>query len=1019
MLPGVMLSIALAAMPQDSAHLVVVATTDVHGRATAWNYLYNTPYSGGLARAATVVDSLRARYPDRVVLVDAGDVIQGNPFAEYFARVAPRDPHPIVDAMNLMAYDAATVGNHDFDYGLESLRRVIAGAAFPYVSANVTFTRVPTALPRVVVVQRGAVRVAITGVTTPGVMVWNAPQVAGQVQVAPIPVAAPAALAEARRSADVTIVLAHSGMRGPSAYDTTGVGGEHVAARLATMPDPPDLVVVGHSHAEMLDSLVSGVHFIQPRPYARTLAVAHVRLVRVGSGWRVASIRGERIPLDQAAPDPRVERRLQTDHQAVLTWASTSLGTATAPMPATLGRARPTPIINFIHDAQRRRTGARLSAAAAFDLDAGFREGPILLSDVAALYPYENSLRAVRLSGAQLKEFLEHSVRYFQVRDGRIEIDESIPGYNYDMVAGAEYRVDLSRPIGSRIIGLAVEGVPVRDDDHFTMALNSYRQAGGGGYRMLAGAPVVYDRGENVRDVLVEAVRSRGALDPARFNDTNWSIIPGPAAAAVEALFRPSQDPRPRQRPLVRVFAISDLRGTLVAQDGTVPLAALKVAIDSSSAACSCPTLLVSAGDQLQGTPTADLQRGRPVVAALNRLGLAVSTLGPADLAWSLDTLARRAEESDFEWVNANVIGRDGGARPVWLRSSRVLEVGQLRIGVVGFLSPTLFHQSRTRDLASLEAGAAATIPAVADRLREQGKADVILLLAQAEQRCVVGGCTEELFGLAESLRGHVDLILAGGAATVIDTVVGGVPIVQAPGLGRGWAQVDLVPGPEGWEWRSAVLTPSAPSRTDSTMVALARQAQSEADGVLQRNVARVRLPMPVSHGPSALSLLVADAFRNAERADVGLVPLDMLAAGLEAGPTTYGDLLQVFPNEVRVVAADLSGATLTALVERALEATAPSLDISGATVRYDERRRAGDRVRSIRLLDGRTVRDEDVYSVALPETMLRSPWMSRTIVPARAPSGDLADVDAVVRYLSLLPQPVDPPRKDRFHSND
>ena len=172
MFPAVLLCAAICTAPQDSAHLVIVATTDVHGHATAWDYLTNAPYPGGLARAATAVDSLRRRYPGSVILVDAGDLIQGDPFTDFFSGVGARDPHPVIDAMNLMGYDAATLGNHDFDFGLEVLWRSLAGAAFPYVSANILHDGVPV-LPPTTVVQRNGVRVSITGLTTPGVMIWD------------------------------------------------------------------------------------------------------------------------------------------------------------------------------------------------------------------------------------------------------------------------------------------------------------------------------------------------------------------------------------------------------------------------------------------------------------------------------------------------------------------------------------------------------------------------------------------------------------------------------------------------------------------------------------------------------------------------------------------------------------------------------------------------------------------------------------------------------------------------------
>ena len=171
--------LATAAL-QDTAHVVLVATTDMHGYATDWDYVADRPFAGGLARVAAVVDSLRARYPGQVVVVDGGDLLQGDAFATYFARVGPTVPHPLVEAMNLTGYDAATLGNHDFDWGLPFLRRAVADARFPYVSANIYASTGDSLLyaPYRVVPRQG-VRIAITGFTTPGTLVWNRDQLGG------------------------------------------------------------------------------------------------------------------------------------------------------------------------------------------------------------------------------------------------------------------------------------------------------------------------------------------------------------------------------------------------------------------------------------------------------------------------------------------------------------------------------------------------------------------------------------------------------------------------------------------------------------------------------------------------------------------------------------------------------------------------------------------------------------------------------------------------------------------------
>ena len=209
----------------DTAHVVLVATTDVHGRATAWDYLAERSAPGGLTRVATVVDSLRRRFPGQVVVLDAGDMLQGNAFAAYQARQGRRQPNPIVEAMNLVGYDAATPGNHDFDWGVPELERALADAAFPYVSANLF--RVPSDSLLVSpfrVLRRGPIRVGVTGFTTPGVMVWDGDRLRGKIRVERIEAAAGRTFADMRRSSDLvgrpcpqrgrrTVELRHDGRR--------------------------------------------------------------------------------------------------------------------------------------------------------------------------------------------------------------------------------------------------------------------------------------------------------------------------------------------------------------------------------------------------------------------------------------------------------------------------------------------------------------------------------------------------------------------------------------------------------------------------------------------------------------------------------------------------------------------------------------------------------------------------------------------------------------------------------------
>src|SRR5260221_1849456 len=254
----------------DTAHVVIVATTDVHGRVVGWDYVRDGGAPGGLSRAATMIETLRAQYPDQVVLVDAGDLIEGNLFAGYFAERDSQRPHPVVDALNAMQYDVATPGNHEFDFGAAALARATGDATYHYVSANIFQGASDTLVyPPHVVVTRGGVKIGITGFTTPGVMVWDRSRLGGRIRVRPIAEAAPLALRRLDLAGvDLKVVLVHSGLNEPSSYDTAGGGAGKPPLHLARSPlpaPPPARVGRGGQPQEPRGLLLKRGRFRQPR----------------------------------------------------------------------------------------------------------------------------------------------------------------------------------------------------------------------------------------------------------------------------------------------------------------------------------------------------------------------------------------------------------------------------------------------------------------------------------------------------------------------------------------------------------------------------------------------------------------------------------------------------------------------------------------------------------------------------------------------------------------------------------
>ncbi|HEX7118524.1 MAG TPA: 5'-nucleotidase C-terminal domain-containing protein [Longimicrobiales bacterium] len=524
--------------------LILLGTTDVHGRLLAHDYYTGRATDHGLALLKPLIDSVRAAHPGRVFLFDSGDLLQGNPLAYVHARRATTGPNPVIRAMNLLDYDAAAIGNHEFNYGIAHLDRAVEDAGFPFVSGNIfrhgtdAYAYTPYVLLPHVVAEGDTILVGVTGNTPPGVHVWDRANVDGKLEFRDVVASLRPIVGEMRaRGADLVVVLSHGGFGGTS-YDTlaTGLGPENVADRLAREVPGIDVVFLGHTHRELADSTIAGTLFTQARNWAGSLAAVAVRLARRAPGeWDVVDAAGRILRPDPDRPDTAFVAALRPAHERTIAYVESVVGRSTARWEAGEARVRDTPILDFINEVQRKATGADLSATAAFNLSAAIPAGEITVADLAGLYVYDNTLKAIRIDGAELKAYLEQSARYYRgwpPPGGGPVVDPDVPGYNFDVVSGVEYTIDLSRPPGDRIVGLRYRGQPVRPDQTFTLAVNNYRQGGGGGFTMIADAPVVYDRQEDIRELLIEEVRRRGTIRPDDYFRENWRLLPAEAARA-------------------------------------------------------------------------------------------------------------------------------------------------------------------------------------------------------------------------------------------------------------------------------------------------------------------------------------------------------------------------------------------------------------------------------------------------------------------------------------------------------
>jgi len=531
---GTLAAAANGARAPREQTLLVAATTDVHGHLVGWDYYANhSDTARGLARAATIVDSLRAAAPGMVVLVDAGDMLQGTPLTYVAARRQNFALHPVFAAMNEMHYDVAAVGNHEFNYGLPFLYASEKGAHFPLLAANAYPASGAAPFPGRSMVVRGGARIALIGATTPGSNAWDKDNLSGRLRIGAIVPAVRAQVDSARREhADVIIVVLHTGLGEPSSYDTiaTRLPSENVAAEVARAVPGIDLIVYGHSHKQMADTVIAGTLLMQPKNWAQSVAVAALHLEQTGDGWRVASKSSSLIQSAGHAESNAVQAAVRAAHEAALSYVAMTIGTSDVRWSADSGRVVDTPLADLILEVERRTARSDLASTAVFDVGAKIDSGPVTVGEIARLYPYENTLSAVRITGAQLRAYLEYSARYYGTY-GTAEppVHQDVPGYNFDIVAGADYTIDLSRPVGHRITKLTVKGTPVAADATFTLALNNYRRSGGGGYAMLKDAPEVFNSATEIRDLLIAEVERRKHIAPSDYFQRNWSIVPAAA----------------------------------------------------------------------------------------------------------------------------------------------------------------------------------------------------------------------------------------------------------------------------------------------------------------------------------------------------------------------------------------------------------------------------------------------------------------------------------------------------------
>lgn len=534
------------------AHVVILSTTDMHGRIFPIDYYTNKYDNVGIAKVATLVKQARKDDPD-LLLLDSGDTIQGTPL-EYLHNKRNNTPvDPMMLTMNALQYDAMAVGNHEYNFGLKVLEKARSEAKFPWLSAN-TYDKgkeLPHYRPYIVKEVQG-VRIGILGLTTPGIPSWeNPPNYEG--------LEFHESISEAKKGVhilrdvervDVVVIAMHMGIEEDlrtGIPNPSSVPNENAAIAIARQVSGVDVILMGHTHRDVPSLFVKsdivltterrvsaqvscdGVLLTQANRWASHVARVDLYLDKgEDNRWHVVAKSARTIPVtEKTEVDPEIAKLGEPYDKETQDWLGREIGESSEELTARDCRFHDSAIIDLIQLVQLEAGKADVSMAACFNPSARIPKGAVTVRDIAGMYEYENTLVTVELTGQQLKDALEHSTRYFkEYQPGKSLndlVDTRIPGYNFDVAEGVTYDIDLTKPVGQRIVNLKFKGQPLSMTQKLKVVTNNYRVNGGGGFTMYKDAPVIYRSSAEVRELIIDWVEKNKTVPTQSTN--NWRIV--------------------------------------------------------------------------------------------------------------------------------------------------------------------------------------------------------------------------------------------------------------------------------------------------------------------------------------------------------------------------------------------------------------------------------------------------------------------------------------------------------------
>lgn len=998
------------ALAQEQVKITILGTSDLHGRLYPYDYAIDAPDNkAGLAKIATLVKEVRAQNPN-TVLVDNGDTIQDN-MAELFND----DPvHPMILAQNRIGYDTWTPGNHEFNFGLDVLNRAIRGSRAAVISANIYRDNGQRFVNPYKIIERGGVRIAVIGMTTPHVPRWEAStpdNFKGLTFTDPVAETGKV-IAALKGKADVIIGVMHMG-EDPE-YNLEGSGVKAVAAA------NPELtaIVAGHAHVDIPGDTINGVLIVEPKSYGNKVSRIDLTLVKEKGAWQLQDRTSENIDISSYPPDPAILAEFKPYHEKALAEINTVIGKLSGDflpgreilpgIPTAM--VQDTALVDLINQVQMDYTKADVSAAALFTSRSNLTQGDFRKKDVANIYMYTNTLIALKVTGKQLKNYMEWSAQYYnQTKPGDLTVsfNPAIPGYNYDMFAGVNYDINVAAPVGKRIENLTFKGKPVTHDMTFTLAVNNYRFGNMVKDGYFNAADKVYDSYEQlgdkgrIRDLIIDYVAKMGTIVPQV--DNNWKLVGldsgNPLKDEVFAKVRSgeitiptSADGRtPNTKSLnvyelcangslayriIDILHISDFHGALTASGRNVGIANLVGEVKKLKAV-NPNTLFVAGGDLFQGSAESNLLYGKSVAEALKEGGLLFSALGNHEFDWGIHRIPGWAADGGFEFLAANIYDKRTNQPVGYTTPYRIVSVDGLKIAFIGLSTPETAYKTLPDNIKDVEfKDPAAILPQYVAAVKEQGAALVIALTHLGADTDKTGALTGEAAALA-GIDG-LDGILGGHSHLAINAKAGAIPFLMPYYNGRTIARLTFIVRRDSQKPAYVLATLDNLYNRPNTLTedenakAVYQKYMAQIGPILNEKIGVATVDLDhETKGPSLMGEWVCDIMRERSGAQIGIQNGGGLRTSLPKGDLTVGSMYGLMPFDNTLVTAKLTGAQVREAIENGLGNDKINFgQVSGVYVSYDLAKPFGQRIKDIVLEDGTPLKADQYYTVVANDFM-------------------------------------------------